>query len=276
MGSDTLVSGGVPTSMYSTVMQIKIITTTRKENCTSFVVSSNTLLTAAHCLINASEVYVLKKKDWIKAKGFSYNKKFNINDFKTFIYDVGVVVFEDDTFSDIHNYLIINHGETVSTHTMIRLVGFGCKTRISIGEVEFTDEKSKEKQANAPRLKCSYDKLEKRTGSSHLSENKVCTNGMYESVALNLKPDTEKTHPDGRKGVYLFMGDSGGPLLSGQDEQKVIDIASCINGPSSPNVYSCFSNPSSKENLEYLSTAINELHAIIPNVVSKKSKSNGL
>ena len=59
--------------------------------CSGVVVSSNTLITAGHCLVESDEVSYLKGKDRVKAEASYWDDT----------HDIGVIRFADGTFSDI-------------------------------------------------------------------------------------------------------------------------------------------------------------------------------
>lgn len=265
--SDTLVSGGLSTDEYPAVIELKYKTKKGWFSCSSFVVSSNTLLTAAHCLIDATDLYIKLDQLKIKPSDLSFNPNFKSDDLKkTSQYDIGVVVFKEDVFLGISPLEL--YDGPVAQGLKVRLVGYGCITELKDGLFRCSDS----------------DPLStKRTGINYIVENKRCHPGLLEVITKNAQADLSfKQDPTGTD-VYLGSGDSGGPLLLEKDHSKVVGIASrtmhVVNKDSttekieSIEEHSCFSIPTSPKNLDYLFEAIEKLNAKISNL-NERSKKN--
>ena len=262
IGSDPFVGNGIPTDDYPAVLQITHVTEKGASDCTAFVVSSNTLLTAAHCLVNTNAVYVTGNIQSFKAVSFIPHKDFKLDDYSTYNRDIGIVVFNEDIFSRIKPLEI--YTKDIEYDREVRLVGYGCMSRQIKSE---SKSQSQIKSEYRPiEFDCDEDKLlQKRTGTNKARKNlEGCSAGMYSVVSLGPKFDDKTKNPDG-KNVYMTRGDSGSPLLLENDQTKVVGIASSMTTTSSA-IISCYTATVNQENLDFLKESAEKLNVKIKGI----------
>lgn len=258
IGSDPFVGNGNPTDDYPAVIQIVHVTDDGPAYCTAFVVSSNTLLTAAHCLVNTNSVYVTGEIMSYKASSFIPHKDYKLDDYSTYNRDIGIVVFNEDIFSRIKPLEI--YTKDIEYDREVRLVGYGCMSTQ-------TQTQSQNKSGYNPiKISCDMDKpYQKRTGTNKARKNlEGCATGMYSVVSLGPKFDDKTKNPDG-KNVYMTRGDSGSPLLLENDQTKVVGIASSMTSTNSA-IISCYTATINKENLDFLKESAEKLNVKIKGI----------
>ena len=256
------VVGGQLTDGYPSVVKIVHLSYTKstaedKEEeswCSAVIVSSNTLLTASHCIVD--EVYDDKETGTTKPYYFQevqveingkiYNTskvKFNplyvkyLHDLSDRDYyhrfDIAVVVFDFDPFKGIEPGVL--EKKLPDPETPVRLVGFG--------PYDWNDLESSGKKA---------------TGVNRVTKNTLCPEGSLE-IRTEVDKETERTLLP-----VSFHGDSGSPVFI-EGSLKIVGITSGpADGPEGTeydDAIGCYAFPMLKENIEFLKSAQQELGA---------------
>lgn len=271
-GSRLNVMGGDLTDDYPMVLQYELYSPTffngedyEKSGCSSVVVSSNTLLTASHCIYEGKwtpegessekafyyqkasvkvdgKTYVSSKIKWHplyvryasnlseedEKKGYDYYHRF----------DIAVIVFDDNPFLNIKPAVLVK--SLPSENTSVRLVGFGPNTWDKLEDDQWD-----------------WFKGEKSMGVTRVSKNKYCPEGSLEI----------RTPFDEKKQDLILPssapGDSGGPVFI-EGSFKLVGIVSGPAGDSEngdTDDVTCYAFPMLQENVKFLKEAQKELGA---------------
>lgn len=254
--SNFFVINGKTTTSYSAV----VLTFNTLMSCSASIISHNAILTAAHCVKQGVDQYVRLNSSDIKAKYITYNTKLNTLSYSTAMYDIAVVVFADNSFKSISTPIQIVP-DVPAAGTQVRLVGWGCMTRVSSG----TQDGYRISECNP-----SQTQLVKRTGTNTIVANdQQCPQNTLQIVQKTAKEDSQISTPSGTD-VIGSPGDSGGPLLLTSDTTKLVGVASAANNYYMNNRATCYAiptwKPSSAANLDVLQKAVSEGGAYIPGI----------
>lgn len=213
ISSDPNVIGGIKTNKYPGVIQI--LTQKTNENylhtCTASVVSSTTLITAAHCLeTNTKAVHTAKNNKYISTTKFISHPKYTG---KANQYDIAVVVFDNAPFTVTP---IIPLFDKVEKNTPVTLIGYGCPTQYSKdGKVECKQDRGKaiKRMGTSEIISLNDTPIVSDLSLRYLNPtNTPCNKNMIELKHTTNTSDQEINVPTG-KDVAISRGDSGGPLL---------------------------------------------------------------
>ena len=220
--------------------------------CSSSVISSNTLLTAAHCVADAishengqrvksGEIKVkLPSGKLVKAKDFYANDKYleyydnlepDRDDESDLKYDVGIVVFEDNTFEGIPPLKISN--KAVKEGDKLQLVGYSCQTKL--GPAKEVDDPNR--KILIPLDVCKDIGTDRnghirRYGTSVVRKNNRCPVDTIEIMTAlanaNYNPE-DRVDPVGVSSAQWF-GDSGGPTLLYDNQNLIVAMPAIVIG----------------------------------------------
>ncbi len=254
------VVGGELTDGYPLVVKIEHLSYTKptpednqKSHCSAVIVSSNTLLTASHCIVDdvyndketGTKVYYYQEVQ-VEINGKIYNTskvKFNPLYVKYLYdltdrdyyhrFDIAVVVFDMEPFKGIEPGVL--ERKLPAPNTPIRLVGFG--------PYDWNELESSGKKA---------------TGVNRVTKNTLCPEGSLE-IRTEVDKESERTLLP-----VSFHGDSGSPVFI-EGSLKIIGITSGpADGPEGTEYdesIACYAFPMLKENIEFLKSAKKELGA---------------
>ena len=258
--SEVEIINGVPTSDYRRVVFMFLAD---KTACTATIISHNTILTAAHCLVGLKEsndrsIYVqLGPERFAITEKYMYSSKYEPNNRSTNMHDVGVVVFDDNTFEGFSPLKIVNYHPQPADKVI--LVGFGCFTKTQL-------------QPDGNRVVvCDAEAgYSKRVGKNHIYDKVQgdrCTPGMIQVNQQYAHVDSDSSRPTGEDAI-MWLLDSGGPLLLEPsnpdiDYYRLIGVASYANPLYVNERLSCYSDPSYPDNIAFFKEAVSTLGARI-------------
>ncbi len=214
-----------------------------------------------------------------------YPTSFNVNDFKTFIWDIAIIVFKDGTFTDVEPKLTVA-GFRPDEGSLVRLVGYGCKTitnrycnRYGCDEVVecYTDNNGRSIST-------------KRTGTVSVVDNSdgnsYCDPRMLQLNQKKAKDDAHIVQGDGNNSymvdgngnyydvsqgedVNSAQGDSGSPVLIDSNLNngtlKFVGITSWGNMKFQDNKETCYTDPLFTDNIRFLKATLQSpINASIP------------
>ncbi len=250
-------------------------------NCTASIVSHNTLLTAAHCVVFEAEGKIVLAKQvevmfvifddkftakTAKSSKIFYNEYYNLLNGETKANDVALVVFDDNTFSELTPISL--YPDAIELGSTVALVGYGCET---VTKEVFENGVSKKT------VQCAdVGPGEKRILNKRAGVNKVTSGGcLYDMVQVSqekFKADSEIDKPTGLD-VAANRGDSGGPLLNfpnggfhSPEDLFLIGVASYIWINKADELISCYADPLSKLNFKFISEVVSNYGAKIPGI----------
>ncbi len=254
--------------------------------CSASVISHNTLLTSAHCLYydtalpggeTVTDITVkLSSGKKVLAKSFYYNKTYieyrdreggavgegNENEQENLKeaspYDIGVVVFDNNVFSDIKPLKISNR--TLEKGTKLQLVGYAPET--TIGETEDTESIT----GTSVVVFSKNDKKVRRYGTSNSIQTSVCANGMlgFKSPFKNAYIEEEKRIDPPGINSTTWYGDSGGPALLYDDQSLIVGVHSYIDSVSNYKDLIGCDTTFSKDIVKWLKNINDTTDAVIP------------
>lgn len=249
--------------------------------CSGTILSSNTILTAAHCFSDVKHVLAIWKDPLDEQNSTSskavrvyvhskYQSEKDGGSNPSHIYDMAVVIFKDDTFKNIVPLPI--SPVSVSPGTSVVLIGYGCKTESYTYESIRTDESGKKQKTKEERIRCQTNSPhEKRYGSNYVSTRDKCYESMIQVQQDQTIVDTEIESPTGED-VITNKGDSGGPLLVSSDldpsRYLITGVTSYGSVRYEESKYSCYSSPNMSYNYDFLrrTTQDTTYRAYIPGI----------
>ena len=268
-----------------------------ENHCTSSVISHNTLLTASHCLADIDqpsegENCTIKSSKKVKvilpsgkevfSKNYYLNTKFMNTYIKTVCQDmypnmtdqefqtvrntnlrsdIAIIVFDDNTFSDISPLKISN--KKVQVGDKVQLVGYAYPV-IRVDKSIYYDKVKVKDEVGYNQI---YDKKYehvKRYGFTTVKDNLSCGDELFEigapveNRAIN---SPNKKDPLGVNAT-IELGDSGGPILSYKNQNLILGLPSekiPVNGED----HTCILT-FEKENVDWFKKIDRETDAVIP------------
>ena len=282
---------------YPSVVRLKINKVagsfvTWSGNCTGSVISSNTVITAAHCTNSQLNYnyYVITKnqnsEDYLPLKIVQAHPKYDArNDISSeeaetnSRTDVAIWVSSNEVFRNYPEKLQLSDVEP-KVSDQVRMVGFGCYSKLI--PLDLPESVGTGYESVCDRSKAS----EKRMGTNKIGvikEDKSLIK-LYSSYKVVDKIGSEVQEATGTS-VISTSGDSGGPLLLKSQENKIIGITSggsdtamnkeyCESeyGSNKEQLWDClyfsgiYANPVSSYNMPFLEKVVDDYGAIIPGV----------
>ncbi len=268
-----------------------------ENHCTSSVISHNTLLTASHCLADIDqpsegENCTIKSSKKVKvilpsgkevfSKNYYLNTKFMNTYIKTVCQDmypnmtdqefqtvhntnlrsdIAIVVFDDNTFSDISPLKISN--KKVQVGDKVQLVGYAYPIILVDKSIYDGEVKVKDEVAYNQIYDKKYEHV-KRYGFTTVKENLFCGYELFEigsPIENRAVNSPNKKDPPGVNAT-IELGDSGSPVLSYKNQNLILGLPSekvRVNKED----HTCILT-FEKENIDWLKKINKETDAIIP------------
>ncbi len=250
--------------------------------CSSSVISANTLLTAAHCIdeaisnedgqsVKSGEIKVkLPSGKLVKAKDFYANDKYleyadrDSDDDTELKYDVGIVVFEDNTFEGIPPLKISN--KDVKEGDKLQLVGYSCQTELGPGrELDDPDRMTPRPLDVCKDIGTDRNGHIRRYGTAVIRKNNRCPVDTIEIMTAlantNYNPE-DRVDPVGASSAQWF-GDSGGPALLYDNQNLIIAMGALVFQQDTTMTGNC-DNTFNSEVVEWLKRINDTTDAVIP------------
>lgn len=245
--------------------------------CTATIISDNTALTAAHCLVPQRKSYIIEF-DVSYSDGtitgyeasplyYSVHKKFKKNDISTYVYDIATLTFKPNTFEGIKPLQISQ--STAQNNSTVFLAGYGCFTTKK--EIRILKKihpiTRKATILSDDLLVCEENpdlnsNVHKRIGENVTVKPEGCPSGMIQINQVKNRVDSSIKNPTGEDSSPS-PGDSGGPLF--KKDGTLVGVISTISKSLKDNRVSCFADLTLKENSMFLKEALLQSKTGIPN-----------